>query len=117
MPEDQRRVVERLRERVDRLVLVILSGRPLILDGMEEIADAIVAAWLPGSEGAGVADPMVGSTPYTGRLAYRWPRRQEQIPLHPFHPEFDPSADADALWPIGHRASSAAPPLTKGSVR
>ena len=115
VPAEQRRVVERLRERVDRLVLVILSGRPLILDGLEDVADAIVAAWLPGSEGAGVADPLVGATPYTGRLAYRWPRRQDQIPLHPFHTSFDPSADPDALWPIGHRVPSAIHVKPKGT--
>ena len=115
VPEAQQQVVRRLRERVDRLVLVLLSGRPLILGGLEEIADAIVAAWLPGSEGAGVADPMVGAAPYSGRLTYRWPRRQEQIPLHPFHASFDPASDSDALWPIGHRAPSAATASTKGT--
>ena len=115
VPEAQKVIAQRLRERVDRLVLVVLSGRPLILDGLEDIADAVVAAWLPGSEGAGVADPMVGATPYAARLAYRWPRRQEQIPLHPFHATFDPSSDADALWPIGHRAPSASAVSPKGT--
>lgn len=115
IPGDQLAVVHRLRERVDRLVLIVLSGRPLVLGEAERLADAIVAAWLPGSEGAGVADPLVGAVPYTGTLAYRWPESQQQIPLHPFAPNFDRSDDSAALWPIGHRITTDPGTSRKGS--
>ena len=107
-------LVARVRARVDRLVLVLYSGRPLVLGQAEGHADAVVAAWLPGSEGAGVADPLVGAAPYTGRLGIRWPRSQEDIPLHPFDPDFDPESDDVALWTLDHRVDLPAP--RKGSA-
>lgn len=66
-------MVERLRGRVERLVLVVVAGRPLVLDELTPRCDAIVAAWLPGSEGAGVADVLTGRRPFTARLPRPWP--------------------------------------------
>src|SRR5205823_8811957 len=52
-----------------RCVMVIVSGRPLILDpAQRRESDAIVASWLPGSEGTGVADDLFGVRPFTGKL-------------------------------------------------
>lgn len=56
-----------------RTVAVFLSGRPLWMNREINAADAFVAAWLPGSEGAGVADVLFGKHPATGRLAFSWP--------------------------------------------
>src|SRR3954451_20505665 len=62
-----------------RCVMVIVSGRPLILDpAQRDEADAIVAAWLPGSEGTGVADTLFGARPFTGKLPVTWPRTLAQ---------------------------------------
>ena len=55
-----------MRPLVDRLIVVVLSGRPVMLDGILPTADAVVAAWLPGTEGAGVADVLLGDAPFTG---------------------------------------------------
>ncbi len=80
---DEREVemVLEVRERVDALIVVLISGRPLLLDGVLEAADVVVAAWLPGSEGAAVAGPLFGDAEFTGRLPYAWPRAVEQLPL------------------------------------
>lgn len=43
--------------------------------------DAFVAAWLPGSEGAGVADVLFGDYDFTGKLSYTWPRSIDQLPF------------------------------------
>lgn len=93
-------VVERLREQVDALVIVLLSGRPLVIEEQLDLADAFVAAWLPGSEGDGVADVLLGVRDVTGRLPYTWPRSVAQLP-------FDlgdlPSDGPDApLFPRGY---------------
>ena len=50
----------------------------------EKIAqmDACVAAWLPGSEGEGVADVLLGDYPFTGKSPYTWPRSYEQLPIN-----------------------------------
>ena len=69
-----------VRDRADRLVVVLVTGRPLILGDALELADAVVVAWLPGSEGAGVADVLFGDAPFVGRLPYTWPRSVEQLP-------------------------------------
>ena len=63
------------------VVLVILSGRPLILGDVANQADAILAAWLPGTEGAGVSDVLFGDVKPTGRLSFTWPRSMDQVPL------------------------------------
>jgi len=64
------------------LVLVVVSGRPLILGEALDTADAVVAAWLPGTEGAGVADVLFGDYKPTGKLSFSWPRSTAQIPIN-----------------------------------
>lgn len=56
-----------------RTVAVFLSGRPLWMNREINAADAFVASWLPGSEGAGIADVLFGKLPATGRLSFTWP--------------------------------------------
>jgi beta-glucosidase len=72
------------------VVVVVVSGRPLILGDVAESADALVAAWLPGTEGDGVADVLFGDVKPTGTLSFAWPRSMDQIPLHAGSPGFDP---------------------------
>ena len=63
------------------VVVVVLSGRPMILGDVADQADAILAAWLPGTEGAGVVDVLTGAAPATGKLSFAWPRSMDQVPL------------------------------------
>lgn len=67
-------VVERLKRSGIPVVVVLVSGRPLLIDAIVGKADAIVAAWLPGTEGAGVTDVLFGDYKPTGRLSFTWPR-------------------------------------------
>ena len=55
------------------VVLVLLSGRPITIADYVDQFDAVVAAWLPGSEGDGVADVLLGDYDFTGTLTYTWP--------------------------------------------
>ncbi|HVV49595.1 MAG TPA: glycoside hydrolase family 3 N-terminal domain-containing protein, partial [Polyangia bacterium] len=64
------------------LVVVLLSGRPLILGALADDAAALVAAWLPGTEGAGIADVLGGGVKPTGKLPCSWPRDMAQIPIN-----------------------------------
>ena len=57
-----------------RVVVVLTSGRPMIIDDLLPYADAVVAAWLPGSEGDGVADVLFGAYRPTGKLSFSWPK-------------------------------------------
>ena len=100
LPAADRALIERVRARVDTLVLVLYAGRPLVLGEAAQHADAIVAAWLPGSEGAAVADPLVGASGFEATLRYRWPAASTDLPLHPFGT--DPQAGPTPLFGIGH---------------
>ena len=68
------------------VIAVMLTGRPLFVNPELNLADALVVAWLPGSEGEGVADGLFGATRFTGRLPTRWPRtaRADGPTLYPF---------------------------------
>ncbi len=72
------------------VVVVIYSGRPLILDPILGKADAIIAAWLPGTEGDGVADVLFGDYKPTGRLTFSWPRTMAQVTVHQGDAGYDP---------------------------
>ena len=63
------------------VVVIVLSGRPMILGDLADKADAILAAWLPGTEGAGVVDVLTGAAPANGKLSFTWPRSMEQVPF------------------------------------
>src|SRR5712691_3562557 len=72
------------------LVVVVVSGRPLILGDGLDMADALVAAWLPGSEGVGVADVLFGDYKPTGKLSFSWPRSMAQIPINVGDAKYSP---------------------------
>jgi beta-glucosidase len=78
------------------LVVVVLSGRPLILGEVANQADALVAAWLPGTEGNGLTDVLFGDAKPTGKLSFTWPRSMDQLPRG--HPK---SPIKDAQFPLG----------------
>ena len=74
-----------------KCVVVIVSGRPLIIDPAQlREMDALVEAWLPGSEGAGVADTLFGGRPFTGKLPVTWPRTLAQEPINVGDAHYDP---------------------------
>ena len=68
LPAEQAALIDKLRARCERLVVVLITGRPLIIAEHRPRAEAWVAAWLPGSEGGAVADVLFGRVPFSGRL-------------------------------------------------
>ncbi len=75
------RMLKRVREQVKTLIVVIISGRPISLGDTLTTADAVVAAWLPGTEGAGVSDVLFGDKPFTGKLPVSWQAGADQLPF------------------------------------
>ncbi|HTV54440.1 MAG TPA: glycoside hydrolase family 3 protein [Terriglobia bacterium] len=67
-------VVQNLKRAGIPVVAVLVSGRPLFIDDLLPQVDALVAAWLPGSEGDGVADVLFGKWKPSGKLSVTWPR-------------------------------------------
>jgi beta-glucosidase len=94
---DQIALIHKVRPHCDKLLLVIYSGRPLIITEQLELCDAVVAAWLPGSEGAAISDVLFGDVPFTGKLTYNWPRSMDQVPLAALRASSEPP-----LFPFGH---------------
>ena len=88
--------VDKVCSQAANCVVIVVSGRPMIFDPAQlgEI-DGLVAAWLPGSEGEGVSDPLFGRRPYTGKLPVTWPRTLDQEPINIGDANYDP------LYPFG----------------
>jgi beta-glucosidase len=76
-------------------VIILISGRPMIITNELADCNAFVAAWLPGTEGQGIADVIFGDYNITGKLSHSWPRNMSQIPIN-----YD-DANYDPLFPYG----------------
>ena len=100
LSDEHKALISSCAEMNKQIIVVLISGRPLLIEEELERSDAFIAAWLPGSEGAGVADFLFatdGFTP-TGKLPYSWPKRYSDIPL---------AADAEhALFKFGYGMSA-----------
>jgi len=72
------------------VVVVLFSGRPMIINDALGHCDAFVAAWLPGTEGQGVTDVLFGDYKPTGKLSVSWPRSMAQIPINVGDKNYDP---------------------------
>ncbi|HZR36881.1 MAG TPA: exo 1,3/1,4-beta-D-glucan glucohydrolase [Nevskia sp.] len=91
-------LLKRLRAQGVPVVTVFLSGRPLWVNPEINASDAFVAAWLPGSEGGGIADVLIGDAAgrprfdFSGKLSFSWPRNAAQAVLNretrPYRPQF-----------------------------
>ncbi|MFF7239597.1 glycoside hydrolase family 3 N-terminal domain-containing protein [Streptomyces collinus] len=73
-----------------KCAVLIVSGRPQLIGDRLGRIDALVASWLPGTEGGGVADVLYGSRPFTGQLPVTWPRSAAQLPINVGDSAYDP---------------------------
>ena len=78
-----------------KCVVLDVSGRPLDITGIVPEAKGVVASFLPGSEGEGVADVLFGLKPFTGRLPLTWAKAESQLPINVGDKNYDP------LYPYG----------------
>ena len=76
-------VISRFSDKNIPVVVVLLSGRPMIVTEELDEWDGFIAAWLPGTEGAGVADVLFGDYNPTGKLSFSWPKNMDQFPINP----------------------------------
>lgn len=71
--------------------MLVVSGRPMIIaPATLKNVDALVASWLPGSEGEGVSDVLFGHRPFTGKLPVTWPRSVTQEPINVGDADYNP---------------------------
>ncbi|XP_042391637.1 beta-glucosidase BoGH3B-like [Zingiber officinale] len=78
-----------------KCVVLLISGRPLVIEPYVEQIDALVAAWLPGTEGQGVADVLFGDYGFSGKLPRTWFKSVDQLPMNVGDQHYDP------LFPYG----------------
>jgi beta-glucosidase len=90
LSEEDVAVVEKMKQAGMPVLVVLISGRPLIIDKVIDKADAFVAAWLPGTEGRGVTDVLFGDYRFVGKLSLSWPRSMDQIPINAGDRNYDP---------------------------
>ena len=83
------------------VVVIVISGRPMIVNDILPQADALVAAFLPGTEGQGITDVLFGDFSPTGKLSYSWPRSNAELPMNINMP----TEKYNPLFPIGYGLS------------
>ena len=91
-------VIRYVRTHANIAIVVLVSGRPLIVGDAISDMDGLIAAWLPGSEGNGVADVLFGQRPFSARLSFTWPRNLKAIAARAREGE-------DVLYPYGYKAA------------
>lgn len=81
LDEDDLLAIKNLQASCEKVIVVLVSGRPLFITDEIDSMSALIAAWLPGSQGSGVADVLFGRKPFTGTLPLPWPSHIEQLPI------------------------------------
>lgn len=95
LPNEDVALLAKMRPLVNKLVVVVISGRPMVLGDVAS-ADAVVEAWLPGTEAAGLADVLLGDKPFVGTTPYTWPKTAADAP------RVGKSACDGAVYPVGY---------------
>jgi beta-glucosidase len=94
------RLLAEVRKVSKAVVVILLTGRPRVITEQLPQAEAWLVAWLPGTEGAGIADVLFGDFPVTGKLPFTWPRSLAQLPININNTQGKTGCDAP-LFPFG----------------
>ncbi|MEU9234304.1 glycoside hydrolase family 3 protein [Streptomyces subrutilus] len=92
-----------------KCAVLVVSGRPQLIGDRLGGIEALVASWLPGTEGDGVADVLYGKRPFTGQLPVTWPKSQAQLPINVGDAAYDPQ------FPYGWGLTTLTKPPTGGA--
>jgi len=85
-----KQLINALNSRGIPTVVILISGRPMLLEDVLDKSNAFVAAWLPGTEGQGIADVLFGDYDFTGKLSHSWPADESSIPVNRGEANYDP---------------------------
>ncbi|MCO6547793.1 MAG: beta-glucosidase BglX [Gilliamella sp.] len=86
LPKNQRQLIDQLANLGKKIILVLINGRPLILNDIKDKVDAIIEAWFPGTEGGNaIADVLFGECNPSGRLTMEFPYSSAEEPLYYNH--------------------------------
>ncbi|HUI31361.1 MAG TPA: glycoside hydrolase family 3 N-terminal domain-containing protein [Candidatus Acidoferrales bacterium] len=116
IPQSDVDLVKRMKSYGAPVIVVLVSGRPMILEKILHYSDVIFAAWLPGTEGEGVSDMLFGEFQPKGVLSHTWPKNMAQIPINYGDSVYNP------LYPYGFGITSYAdspvgsPPVAQSAI-
>ena len=99
LSEENKKIIERVKQKNLPYIIILVSGRPMLIEDEIKDCDAFIAVWLPGTEGAGIADVIFGDYPPTGKLSMSWPRSMDQLPINIGDKIYNP------LFPFGYGLS------------
>ena len=90
LPKKDKELLEKVKRSKIPYVVILISGRPMIINKELDNSHAFIAAWLPGTEGEGISDVLFGDFDFTGKLSMTWPRSMKQIPINFGDNDYDP---------------------------
>ncbi|HUX93561.1 MAG TPA: glycoside hydrolase family 3 C-terminal domain-containing protein, partial [Ignavibacteriaceae bacterium] len=93
-------LIKKMKSYGNPVVVILISGRPMILEPILHFSDAIIAAWLPGTEGEGVSDVLFGDYAPKGLLSHTWFKSMNQLPINVGDSVYHP------LFPYGYGITS-----------
>ena len=99
LSDEDKKILKRVKEKNLPYLIILVSGRPLLIEDEIKDCDAFIAVWLPGTEGAGIADVIFGDHAPTGKLSMSWPRSIDQLPINIGDKIYNP------LFPFGYGLS------------
>ena len=79
LSEAHQKYITKYADKGPKVIVVLISGRPLVVTNQIEQSDAFIAAWLPGSEGSGIAEVLFGDFNFKGKLPHSWPNTVEDF--------------------------------------
>ena len=100
LTEEHKQYIKKYTNNKTKVLVVLISGRPLIITEELKTVDAMVSAWLPGSEGLGIAQVLFGEHNFKGKLPHSWPKSIEN-----FNTKYGPNywdKNVNALFPLGY---------------
>ncbi|MBT8282354.1 MAG: glycoside hydrolase family 3 C-terminal domain-containing protein, partial [Muriicola sp.] len=95
LSEKQKSYLDTYAKKGIKTVVLLISGRPLVVTGEIEQSDAFIAAWLPGSEGDGIAEVLFGDYNFKGKLPHSWPAAVED-----YQGKYGPNFWDDSITPL-----------------
>ncbi|MEC7849560.1 MAG: glycoside hydrolase family 3 N-terminal domain-containing protein [Candidatus Neomarinimicrobiota bacterium] len=99
LSKENKKILKRVKEKNLPYLIILVSGRPMLIEDEIKDCDAFIAVWLPGTEGAGIADVIFGDHAPTGKLSMSWPRSMDQLPINIGDKIYNP------LFPFGYGLS------------
>ena len=90
LSDDDKKLLEKIKKSNKPFIVVLISGRPMIVNDALDNSNAFIAAWLPGTEGEGITDVVFGDFDFSGKLSMTWPKSMEQIPINYGDSDYDP---------------------------